>query len=355
VFEGNVRARQQFGTAVLSLIALLGPVVAVWNFLNNDSPSTVFILIATLFPLVVTAMTVAYLLRYSRHESAETLVFGGGIGAALLATLFAVTAQSIIWGQRTYGITMADPLALTTEMGMGGALFGLIYGHFYGVSVVQQRRMERQRRQVQRRNERLNEFADVVSHDLRNPLNVAQGRVELIAEECDSTGLDSVARALDRMEAIIEDVLELSRTGELADEVEALELSAVAEACWANVDTGSAELTVSTDRSILADETRVCRLLENLFRNAVEHGGETVTVSVGDLPSGFYVADNGSGLPADGLERVFEAGFSTERDGTGLGLSIARQVAHAHGWEIGATESRNGGARFEITEVDIVS
>jgi len=344
--KGLVLTRHQVGTAALGLIALAGPIVAVRIFVGSDSTSTVFIVIATLYPLVITAVIIAYLKRYYRHEFGEDLIFLGGIGAVLLSALFAFTAQSIIWGQRTHGITMEDPLVLTTEMAINGALFGLIYGHFYGLSLVQQR-------QLQRKNERLNEFASVVSHDLRNPLNVAHGRLELLKEECDSNNLDLMERALERMDEIIGDVLELSQAGELAGEVEVLDMSEVAKASWANVDTESAELAINTHQSILADETRFKQLLENLFRNAVEHGGGAITITVGSLPSGFYVADDGSGISVEDLDRVFETGFSTTVDGTGMGLNIARQVAHAHDWEISVTESRDGGARFEITKVDV--
>ena len=344
----------------MSLIALGGPVVTVRNFITVDSNSTAFTIVGTLFPLVVTVGIFAYLLRYYRHEFRDTLIFVSAIAAVVLAALFAITAQSIVWGQGTYGITMEDPLILTTEMAMGGSLFGLIYGHFYGLSLVQQRQLQRQTTQLQqqtaelqRTNERLNEFASVISHDLRNPLNVAQGRLELLADECDSTHLDPAEHALVRMDTIIEDVLDLSRTGELAGELEALELSEAVQACWGNVDTESAELVIDTHQSIRADETRFKQLLENLFRNAVEHGGQGITITVGDLPSGFYVADDGLGIPAGDIDQVFETGFSTGNDGTGLGLSIAKQVAHAHNWEISVTESGDGGARFEITEVAV--
>lgn len=297
---------------------------------------------------------VGYLYRFYRHEAGDALIFVSALGSVLLSGIFALTAQSIIWGQRTYGITMGDPLIFTTEMAMGGALFGLVYGHVYGRSLVQHHQLQARTAELQRKNERLDEFASVVSHDLRNPLNVAQGRLRLVAEECDSDHLDQMERALVRMERIIEDVLALSRTGALAGTVEALDLATVASACWANVETESAELIISTEQSIRADETRFKQLLENLFRNAVEHGGQPVKVTVGDLPNGFYVADDGTGIPVDDLDRVFEAGFSTTTGGTGLGLNIVRQIARAHTWQISVSESDAGGARFEFTQVAVV-
>lgn len=88
--------------------------------------------------------------------------------------------------------------------------------------------------------------------------------------------------------------------------------------------------------------------------NAVELTTPDVTVSVGELPGGFYVADDGPGIPPAERERVFDTGYSTTDDGTGFGLSIVQRAVDAHGWEITVTEGTDGGARFEITGVDIV-
>ena len=87
------------------------------------------------------------------------------------------------------------------------------------------------------------------------------------------------------------------------------------------------------------------------MRNAVEHGGEDMTITVGELYDGFLVEDAGSGIPEDERDDVFDAGYSTSEDGTGFGLSIVKQVAEAHEWDIRVTEGSDGGARFEITGV----
>ena len=100
-----------------------------------------------------------------------------------------------------------------------------------------------------------------------------------------------------------------------------------------------------------ADATRLRQLLENLFRNSVDHGGEDVTITVGTLADGFYVADDGPGIPEAERDQVFESGYSTNRDGTGFGLAIVEEIAAGHGWEITVTEGVEGGARFEVTGV----
>jgi len=218
--------------------------------------------------------------------------------------------------------------------------------------VERQQRLQEQKRSLERQNQRLEKFTSVVSHDLRNPLNVADARLELARTECDSEHLDDARNALDRMETLIDDLLTLTREGERVDETDAVDLAETVDRCWRTVETADATLVVETDRTIRADRSRLQQLLGNLFRNAVEHAGETVTITVGDLDAGFYVADDGPGIPDDDREQVFDAGYSTEGDGTGLGLNIVQEIAEAHGWDVTATGSHGGGAQFEISGVE---
>ena len=239
--------------------------------------------------------------------------------------------------------------------------------------------------QLEERNERLAEFANFVSHDLRNPLNVAEGELELAMTAVDNEHLDEVAWAHERMRELIQDLLSVARGGDEVRDPSAVDLASLVDACWRNVETDPATLVVEASGVVAADEGRLRQLFENLFRNSVEHGstssrtesddavehGSTsprstsshedeqsatgLTVTVGDLPDGFYVADDGQGIPESERDRVFETGYSTSTDGTGFGLSIVEQVAEAHDWSIRVTESEAGGARFEFTGVEFVT
>lgn len=229
----------------------------------------------------------------------------------------------------------------------------------------------RHEERLEQQNERLKRFADIVSHDLRNPLNVADGYVDLAREADDPARyFDEIERSHDRMETIIEDVLALARDGADVTDPKPVSLADLAEQAWESVDTRDATLSVTSEMTILADAKRVTRLLENLFRNSVEHGtpdgtddgadplGSSLEIEVGtiaaddgDGPVGFYVADDGQGLPDEG-EDVFEDGYTTDAEGTGFGLSIVRGIATAHGWTVTAGESERGGARFEFRGVD---
>ncbi|MFB6071782.1 MAG: PAS domain S-box protein [Halobacterium sp.] len=209
-------------------------------------------------------------------------------------------------------------------------------------------RVERERR-LRRQNERLDEFASVVSHDLRNPLNVAQGRATLVAEETASDHLDPLLDALDRMEAIVEDTLTLARQGDTIRETEAISLTDLAGKCWGTVDTGDATIEIVDEVTFQGDPDRLRHVFENLFRNAVEHGGSDVTVRVGSHDEQrIFVEDDGPGIPVDKYEEVFKPGHSSARGGTGFGLTIVKRIVEAHGWELAVTDGTTGGARFEF-------
>ncbi|MFC6865327.1 nitrogen regulation protein NR(II) [Halomicroarcula sp. GCM10025817] len=203
------------------------------------------------------------------------------------------------------------------------------------------------------REEQLEQFASVVSHDLRNPLHVAGANLELAREDCESDHLDRVEDAHERMSTLIDDLLQLARDGNQVNDAEAIDLATLVTECWQTVETEAATLRADSDCTVHADRSRLKQLFENLLRNAVEHGGESVTVTVGTLADGFYVQDDGPGVPAEIGDAVFEPGWSNLAEGTGFGLSIARKVADAHGWSLDYAATETGGARFEITGVEV--
>jgi PAS domain S-box-containing protein len=220
------------------------------------------------------------------------------------------------------------------------------------IDITEQKRAEDR---LRRKNEQLAEFADVISHDLRNPLSVASGHLELAAEDCESPHFETVSHAHERMDELINDVLALAKQGRAIDELEAVDLATCVSQCWETTATADAEIRIEATGSVMADENRLRQLFSNLIRNSIEHAGSEVTIAVGVLPGGFYVADDGPGIPEDERESVFESGYTTADEGTGFGLSIVREITVAHGWDVDVCESVDGGARFEITGVDVVT
>jgi len=327
------------------------------------------------------------------------LVFTGGPGVTLMYTGYWLPQSEIT--KRHYPRIIAWVLGgisvmfgfivlrdlhpgVTVEWTIGTQILALMIGSIGGLLIGLQetratirttqleahtQRLEAQERELTRQNEQLERFAGVLSLDLRNPLGVARGRLKLVQDEHDSEHLDKIATAHERIDTLIEDLLTLAQQGEQISDVKSVDIGPLSADCWATVGTENATLETGAMRPIMADRDRLRQLLENLFRNAVEHGstssrtasdnavehGDTdVTVTVGELDdgAGFYVADDGPGIAEDDLETVFENGYSTGQGGTGLGLAIVKEIAAAHGWNIRATNGENGGARFEITGVE---
>jgi signal transduction histidine kinase len=209
--------------------------------------------------------------------------------------------------------------------------------------------------ELRAQNERLEEFANVLTHDLRNPLNVAQGRLDLAHETGDTDQLEVALDALDRMETLIDNLLTLARDGEDLGERQEVSLETVARACWRTVETEAATLEMGRDVTLRADRSRLQQLLANLTRNAIDHAGDDVAIEIGGLDDGFYVADDGPGIPPAERDSVFEVGHSTGRGGTGFGLAIVERIVDAHGWAIDVDESETGGARFVVSGVGVVA
>lgn len=250
------------------------------------------------------------------------------------------------------------------------ALLPMADGEFSG-SVIAFRDITKQveyQEALERQNERLDTFASIVSHDLRNPLSIAKGRLGLAEETGEAEHFEAVDEAHDRMETLIDELLSLARSGRAIDERSPTDVEEVAVGAWNSVDTGAAALETDGSLTVSADRSRLRQAFENLFRNAIEHGysddrsytlGEStrdgeaappLTVTVGPLDDreGFYVEDDGRGIPPGDRERILEYGYSTDDDGTGFGLGIVASVVDAHGWTVEVGESAAGGARFEI-------
>lgn len=235
------------------------------------------------------------------------------------------------------------------------------YARVY-VTVTDITERKRREQELQRERDRLDEFASVISHDLGNPLEIARSRLDLLSAETDSEHVDPLRRALERMTDIVDDTLRLAREGQRVGDREWVSLAELARSYWTDAETGEATLTVEEELVVHCDPTRVRHIVENLFDNAIEHGGSAVTIRLGALNAetqtdgdrtGFYVADDGPGIPPAERETVLEAGYTTVESGTGFGLTIVNRMAEAHGWDVAVTASPDGGARFEFSGAEI--
>ncbi|WP_299236459.1 PAS domain S-box protein [Natronomonas sp.] len=217
--------------------------------------------------------------------------------------------------------------------------------------------LKQRERELERQNERLERFAGIVSHDLRSPMSVATGRIELAKSGADpeaADSLDDALDALDRMGTIVEDTLTLARQGDTVGDMEPVSIASVAEQSWRTTETAEATLEVASDAEVCADADRLGVILQNLLGNAAKHAGPEARVRLGVTEAGFYVEDDGPGVPEDERAAVFEPGHTTDDSGTGFGLAIVEETVEAHGWSIGVSDGDLGGARFEITGVETI-
>lgn len=199
--------------------------------------------------------------------------------------------------------------------------------------------------------DRLEEVADILAHDLGNHLTVATGNLELARERGDGEYLERVEAALNRIDALVREVVFLARTGELIDDTTDIDLGDAARRAWAAIPTADATLELPGSMTLEANRAALQHLLENVMQNAIAHSAGGVTVRVGVADGGFYIEDDGPGIPPADRDRVFESGFKTGETGSGLGLTIADRIAAAHGWTIRVTDSDEGGACF-VVETD---
>jgi len=287
-------------------------------------------------------------------EGADVLRIAGwvfvGVAVFGLLVTWTVTHQLIRGDSFVHGLFVT-----VTNMCFGG-LVGVIIGWLDASNRRSERQLEAETEKLNRQNERLEEFASIVSHDLRNPLNVAMLHLRTAQEQTDHDSLDAMESSLSRMEDIVNDVLTMAREGGAVEETERVTLRDAAERSWAEVRTDGAELVVADNVAFQADPSLLGHVLENLFRNSVEHGATagpessdpSVTIRVGTLENGFYVEDDGPGIPEPQRGKLFDSGYSGTDDGSGFGLTIVQRMVQAHGWTITATDAEHDGAPRDV-------
>lgn len=212
---------------------------------------------------------------------------------------------------------------------------------------------KRRERRLRRQANAFESFASVLSHDLQGPINAVQMRLDLARSEDNAEQVDAAEAAVERLSSLVGDLSSVMREGSLTGELEPVEIGTLAQNSWSGLPTTDATLEVESEPAVQADPEALTRLLDNVLRNAIEHGGPDVCVRIGSLEDGFYVADDGAGVKPSDRESVFEPGVTSKDDGLGFGMASVRQIAMAHGWAVSIADSESGGARIEFTDVDI--
>ncbi|MFW6004712.1 MAG: sensor histidine kinase [Halodesulfurarchaeum sp.] len=339
----SIAALALSGLAALLLLALVLSIIS--------TPGTAGWLLAVP-PAVLSlgVLAIGVQLLAGRHVDAKDAprVAGWALAGTLI---FLAIAGWLVVLEVLADTTIPHMATISTTAAALGAFVGAIVGLYDGTIRGQTRSLRAREDELAERNERLEQFASIVSHDLRNPLNVAMGYLDLAATADEpAPHFDAVEESLDRMETLIEDLLVLARDGEDVEDPSPVHLRSAAEEAWSHVSTAEATLECPADDRILAEKSRLTEVFENLFRNAVEHVGSDVTVRVEATEGGFAVEDDGPGIPPEMREDVLQLG-ETGNGGTGLGLYIVDLIADAHDWSLTITEGDRGGARFEFRQV----
>lgn len=217
------------------------------------------------------------------------------------------------------------------------------------------------------------EFVANVSHELRTPLSLIKGYVETLLDgarnnpEVAEHFLQIIARNAERLDLLIQDLLTISalESGRVQLDLHPVRLHAVAEKVFADLQAraGARSITLKNelpDFITNADGSRLEQVLANLVDNAIKYGRIQGNVVVGGQDLGndkieVFVRDDGPGIPAEALDRVFERFYrvdkarSREQGGTGLGLSIVKHIVQNHGGEVWAKSEAGKGATFYFT------
>lgn len=256
--------------------------------------------------------------------------------------------------QPTTGIE--EPVEATLILTALASVAGLGVGRHDAQAKTRARDAEQYSRELERQNARLESFAGMLAHELRNPLTIAQIYLQQ-AEPQNGAATAEVVDAHERIEEMIDILLVTVRGSDVTIDFQSVTVVNVASAAWVEVteEEAGVDLVVESERTIQADPVHLRHLFTNLFRNSLEHGDVDVTVRVGDLTDGLYIEDDGPGIPEDARTDVVEAGFTTKADGLGLGLTFVAQLAETYTWDWTLTESTTGGARFEFTDIDRIT
>lgn len=207
---------------------------------------------------------------------------------------------------------------------------------------------ERAKQALEARNRRLDQFAGIVSHDIRSPLSAAIGFTEVAQETGDTQHLGYVRTNLKRIQNIVDDLLVLAQGRTSSHLTEDVCMETIARQSWEREEMGELHLNMEGVLGTVRGHPGLLgQMFCNLFRNARQHAGPGVTVTIGLSPAGgFFVEDDGPGIPDDIHKHILEHGFSTSEEGTGFGLSIVAEIAATHGWTLSAERKAPDGARF---------
>lgn len=232
---------------------------------------------------------------------------------------------------------------------------------------------KQQTEQLNRELGKLEQFRYIISHDLINPLSTAKGYLKEVKDQTEPEDarmdfLETASYALDRVEKMVRSTEGLLAAGKTIteDEKQEINIADVAHDSWKIIDPSHAELVLEDEFTVYGNRQQLNTIFENLFKNAIQHGGRDVTITVGkkqhistttrkdpDDKFTIYIEDDGKGINDDVKDSLFQMNVTTKTrgPGNGVGMNIIKTAVEAHGWEIEVDDKYVTGARFEIKNV----
>lgn len=233
-----------------------------------------------------------------------------------------------------------------------------------------QRQLTKERKELERSNESLREFAYIASHDLQEPLRMVSSYVDLLNQEYGDQFDDEAEEYMDfavdgarRMKRMINSLLEYSRVHTEASSFSKTDMNHVFEATRQDLELliDESDATVSVDElpTIEADRDQIGQVFQNLVKNALEHARKDgvpeieVTTSEREKEHMFAVSDNGPGIPEDQQDDIFKifnrGSNASNGDNTGIGLAITQRIVQRHGGDIWVESELDSGTTFTFT------
>lgn len=209
--------------------------------------------------------------------------------------------------------------------------------------------LRRNKEKLIKEKERMSNFVSFVTHDVRNPLQIAKGNLEIVRSDNDNSRIETAHESLERIDDIIDDIKILTEQREDKLNYENVKIQDLIRECWTNVKTEEADLINNVNLEVEADRSKLSNLFENIFKNSIRHGGSDIDIIVDNLNTGcgFYIQDTGCGIDENVIDSIFESGITTGNGGSGLGLKIVSEIVNIHNWSIDA-ENTSKGARFNV-------
>ncbi|MDS0476922.1 PAS domain S-box protein [Natrinema sp. 1APR25-10V2] len=224
-------------------------------------------------------------------------------------------------------------------------------------------------RQLEESNERLEQFAYAASHDLQEPLRMITSYLQLIenryADELDEDAEEFIEFAVDgadRMQEMIEGLLQYSRVETQGDPFEPVDLDKVLEDTLENlqmaIEESSAEITVDALPEVHGDHSQLQQVFQNLISNAIEYSGDEppqIHIDAEQYGSEYIIAvhDKGIGIDPEEQDRIFQVfqrlHSHEEHPGTGIGLALCQRIVERHGGEIWVDSEPGEGTTFSFT------